>query len=70
MAQEQEIMRGFILRHCQGVLTAKDLITFWHNKRLIEQQLLVKDFLHKNYKDLEDDGWLHIKVTTQEAYGS
>jgi hypothetical protein len=62
-------MRSFILRHSQGVMTSKDLITFWHNRKLIEQQLLVKDFLTKNYKDLEEDGWLHIKVTTQEAYG-
>ena len=62
-------MRSFILKHCQGVITSKDLITFWHNKKLIEQQLVVKDFLGKNYKDMESDGWLHIKVTTQEAYG-
>jgi len=62
-------MRSFILKHSQGVITPKDLVTFWHNRKLIEQQLLVKDFLLKNYKDLEEDGWLHIKVTTQEAYG-
>lgn len=34
------------------MITPKDLITFWHNKKLIEQPLLVKDFLAKNYKDL------------------
>lgn len=62
-------MRSFVLRHSQGIITSKDLITFWHNRKLIEQQLLVKDFLLKNYKDLEEDGWLHIKITTQEAYG-
>jgi hypothetical protein len=62
-------MRSFILRYCQGVLTAKENISFWHNKKLIEPHLTVKDFLAKNYKDLENDGWLHLKVTTHETYG-
>ena len=62
-------MRGHIIRHSQNQITSKDFITFWYNRRLIEPHLLVKDFLLKNYKDTENDGWLHIKVTTQEAYG-
>ena len=62
-------MRSFITKHSQGVITSKELISFWYNKKLIEPQILVKDFLLKHFKDTENDGWLHIKVTTQEAYG-
>ena len=63
------MLRTFIIRHSQNVITSKDLITFWYNRKLIEPHELVKNFLLKNYKDTEQDGWLHIKVTTQEAYG-
>ena len=65
MGQEQEIMRSFIIRHSQGVITSKDLITFWYNKKLIDQNQLVKDFLNYSFKDFQADSWVHIKVTTQ-----
>ena len=69
MNLQQEMMRSFITKHSQGVITPKEHISFWSNRRLIEGNILVKDFLVKNFKDTEGDGWLHIKVTTQEAYG-
>lgn len=69
MTQEQEMMRGYIIKHSKGVITSKDSIFFWYNKKLIDQNLTVKDFLKYAFKDHEKDGWLHLKVTTQETYG-
>lgn len=62
-------MRSFIIRHSQGVVTSKELISFWHNRKLMDQHKLVKDFLKYEWKDTNNDGWLHIDVTTQETYG-
>jgi hypothetical protein len=65
MIQEQDRMRAFIIQYSQGIITAKDSIFFWYNKKFIDSNLRVKDFLKYNFKDLENDGWLHLKVTTQ-----
>jgi hypothetical protein len=65
MGQEQEIMRSYIIKHSQGVITPKELISFWYNRKLIDQQKIVKDFLKYEFKDTKGDGWLHIDVTTQ-----
>lgn len=65
MTQEQEAMRGFIIKHSRGVITSKDSIFFWYNKKLIDHNLKVSDFLKFSFKDIEKDGWLHLKVTTQ-----
>lgn len=58
-------MRGYIIKHCKGIITSKDSMFFWYNKKLVDQNLSVKDFLKFSYKDNEKDGWLHMKVTTQ-----
>jgi hypothetical protein len=63
------MLRGYIIRLSQGIITSKDLITFWYNKKLIDQNKIVKDFLKYEFKDTKNDGWLHIDATTQEAYG-
>jgi hypothetical protein len=62
-------MRGYIIKHSKGAITSKDAIFFWYNKKLMDQNSTVKDFLKYAYKDAEKDGWLHLKVTTQETYG-
>ncbi len=36
---------------------------------MLDQGSIVKDFLKYSFKDTEKDGWLHLKVTTQETYG-
>lgn len=65
MSEEQEKMRGYIIKHSHGTITAKDSIFFWYNKKFVDQVLTVKEFLKFNFKDGEKDGWLHLKVTTQ-----
>jgi|JI9StandDraft_1071089.scaffolds.fasta_scaffold798489_1 hypothetical protein len=63
------MMRGYIIKHSKGIITSKDSIFFWHNKKMLDQGSIVKDFLKYSFKDTEKDGWLHLKVTTQETYG-
>jgi hypothetical protein len=63
------MMRGYIIKHSKGVITSKDSIFFWYNKKLMDHNSTVKDFLKFSFKDSEKDGWLHLKVTTQETYG-
>jgi hypothetical protein len=69
MSQELNMLRGFIIKHSKGAITSKDSIFFWYNKKLIDQNLSVKDFLKLSFKDYENDGWLHLRVNTQETYG-
>lgn len=59
------MMREIVIKHSKGVITSKDSMFFWYNKKLVDQNLSVKDFLKYAYKDNEKDGWLHLKVTTQ-----
>lgn len=63
------MMREIVIKYSKGAITSKDSMFFWYNKKLVDQNLTVKDFLKYSYKDIENDGWLHLKVTTQEAYG-
>jgi hypothetical protein len=58
-------MRTFIVKHSQETLTSKDQVTFWHQRKLIDQSLLVRDFQQRCFKDPENDGWVHLLVTTQ-----
>ena len=62
-------MRSFIIKHSHGAITSKDLITFWYNKKLVDQAQSVKDFIKFVFKDSQADGWVHLKVTTMEALG-
>lgn len=59
------MIRSYVIKHSKGVITSKDAIFFWYNKKLVDQGLTVKDFLKYSFKDSEKDGWLHLKVTTQ-----
>ena len=51
MSEEQEKMRGYIIKHSHGMITAKDSIFFWYNKKFVDQVLTVKEFLKFNFKD-------------------
>ena len=58
-------MRGYILNHSKGSIGPNDSIYFWYNKSFIDPNMPVKEFLKKKFMDNEQDGWLHLKVTTQ-----
>lgn len=48
----------------------KEGLFFSYNRRLLSGNIKVGDFVAKDFKDTEKDGWLHVQYGKQEKFGS
>jgi hypothetical protein len=50
-------------------LSESESLFFGHNRKLINGNIKVKDFMDKEFKNSEKDGWLHLEYGKQDIYG-
>jgi hypothetical protein len=61
-------MRGIIIKNSYGNINSTTTLFFWYNHQLIDPNKTVREFLKTSFNDQLKDGWLHLKVTTQETF--
>lgn len=69
MYGELNSIRMFIQKNSGKVHNESEGLFFSYNRKLLGQNLKVSEFLGKDFKDLEKDGWVHIQYGKQERFG-
>lgn len=63
------LLRKSILSTPELKISSTEALFFTYDNKLIDQNLVVRDFLASKFKNEHNDGWLHLVVATQETFG-
>ena len=69
MFGELNALRTHIIKNSQGKLNAQEGMFFSYNRKLLNSNIKVGDFMAKWFNDSEKDGWVHVMYDKQEIFG-
>ena len=69
MHGEITALRSYIIKNSHGKLNAEDGLFFSYEKKMLNSNFKVSEFITKWYNDSEKDGWVHIFYDKQEIFG-
>ena len=64
------MIRMYIQKNSGKLHSESEGLFFSYNRKLMSGNVKVSDFMGKDFKDLEKDGWVHIQYGKQERFGS
>ena len=70
MYGELNSIRVVIQKNSGKAYNESEGLFFSYNRKLLGQNLKVSEFLARDFKDLDKDGWVHIQYGKQERFGS
>ena len=63
------MIRLFIQKNSGKLHSESEGLFFTYNRKLMSGNVKVGDFVAKEFKDTEKDGWVHIQYGKQERFG-
>lgn len=63
------MIKHYILKNRNKDLSESEALFFGHNRKLLNGNIKVGDFVNKDFKDVEKDGWVHLEYGKQDIYG-